>query len=251
MEETNKPKIYLGLDISLKCIGCCLMACSENNETKVLKLAHILPKVNDDNQTKALFERKRAFEDDFLIPLKEFNIEKVIIEEPMLSTTNKDMVSSLLRFNGMITDSIYSVLDLFPEYITSYQARQYAFPDLLSIRKYCRDGSLREKQNILDSINDNQIYLFGEYTRDIDKKEIIWNRVSDMYPDIQWVKDKNGNLKKENFDACDALVCILATLNKERFGEGKIITKLISNTPNKIEYTVSLWDRTFEKSISF
>jgi len=54
--------------------------------------------------------------------------------------------------------------------------------------------------------------LFGSYPWDIDKKQIIWDKVADREPQIVWEYDKNMKLKKENFDMTDAYACGLAWL---------------------------------------
>ena len=62
-------------------------------------------------------------------------------------------------------------------------------------------------------------------------------------------------MKKENYDSCDALICALAYSNQKRHGElDAKITKywvLPSDDVNatEISYTVSVWDRTYNKKL--
>lgn len=77
--------------------------------------------------------------------------------------------------------------------------------------------------------------------------------VSEKYPTIEWIVDEKGKIKKENYDACDSLVCVLAYINKKRHGEisPKITDTIveINETTNEtnITYTVEYWDKTEEK----
>jgi hypothetical protein len=68
--------------------------------------------------------------EEFIEKYKDIGIDHVIIEEPLISSNNSITVSTLLRFNGMISDCIYNVLGIVPDYISSYDARKYSFPDL-------------------------------------------------------------------------------------------------------------------------
>ena len=62
-------------------------------------------------------------------------------------------------------------------------------------------------------------------------------------------------LKKENYDACDSLVCSLAYVNINRHGiEKPVITQsLISQghgKPTEIQYTMEMWGKTYERDIT-
>ena len=95
--------------------------------------------------------------------------------------------------------------------------------------------------------------LFGEYPFDVAKKYVIWNYISERFPDIQWIEDKNGELKKENFDASDSLICILGYLNKTIYKEEepKIVacSDYESQETKMIEYLVSFCNQIFQKRI--
>jgi hypothetical protein len=62
----------------------------------------------------------------------------------------------------------------------------------------------------------SKIVLFGGYPKDIDKKRVIWNLVSKREPRINWLLDKKGELKKENFDMSDAYVVALSFMHTNR-----------------------------------
>lgn len=188
----EEPKI-LGLDISTKTIGFALFD-YENSE--LLELTHFSPKVLPKPEDKNEELLKKA--DAFMSHLKKYekmNIKEIIIEEPLLTSKNAYTVGTLLRYNSMIMKSCYDVFNIVPKFISTYNARKFAFPDLMS-------------QN-----NKGSVVLFGGYPKDIDKKKIIWEHVNLLFPEIEWFYDKQGRLKKENFDMADAVCCIIGYIN--------------------------------------
>lgn len=239
----------LGLDISTNCIGVSIVIL-DNHEVKIDTITHISPKVSSKIKgIEQLFIKKRIFEEEFIITLRDKGITKVVIEEPLLRSNNVNTVDVLSKFNGMISDSVYRILGIVPEYISSYDARKYAFPELMSVRKYNKKGEEYPKNKILNAIKNNKLVLFGSHSFDSDKKLILWNKISDIYPYIPWIYDKKGNLKKENFDASDALVTCLAVCNKMECGE--LIPNIIDyKIKDKcINYTLTYWGKEFTKRI--
>lgn len=241
----SKPKdIILGLDVSTTTIGCVVLLDDGSDYGKIIELTHIAPKISKKIKgIEALFLKKQIFNDEFLSKWKNFGITKVVIEEPLLSSNNVDTVATLLRFNGMISDCIYNVLGIIPEYISSYDARKYSFPELMSIRKYGKDGEKYCLEKLLHNIRKNHLVLFGAYNWDVDKKEVVQGKVSALFPDIDWLYDNHGDLKKENFDACDAYVATLGYLNRNKFGELDFKTSNIQEKNNKIQFDVTFWDK--------
>lgn len=210
------------------------------------------------NNIEKLFIKANIFESEFLNDIKnKYNISHVIIEEPLLKSNNVNTVDTLIKFNGIISNSIYKTLNIVPEYISSYEARKYAFPDLMSIRRYNKDGSKCDYKKIISNFKKNELVLFGEYTFDCDKKLILWNKINEIFPFIQWVYDKDGELKKENFDASDALVTCLAYANKEKYGElmyGRnfsIDNINISKNESELTYDILIFGKKYNKKITF
>lgn len=256
MENENKyPRVILGLDISTACIGACLVIDSgENDVPKVEILTHKTPKVpRKVKGIEALFLRKQIFEDEFIKTLTGYGITDVIIEEPLLSSNNVNTVATLLRFNGMIAEAIYRNLGIVPRFISSYDARMYSFPELVALRKFNKKGEEYSLGHIKKAIKDNHPVLFGAYPFDIDKKSVMMNMVNEIYPDIPWILDKNGELKKENYDACDSLICALAYVNINHHGIEPInITESSITEDNEstvVEYVTSIWDRQYRKKL--
>ena len=160
---------------------------------------------------------------------------------------------TLLRFNGMISDAIYNNLGVVPNFISSYDARTYSFPDLVSVRKYNKKGEEYSVKHIDKAFKDNNIVLFGAFPFDIDKKNVMMNKVNSMYNDIEWLYNKKGEIAKENYDACDALICVLAYINVNRFGLDKpqIISysKKETNDSFVYEYITKIWDKEYKRNL--
>ena len=206
-KEINSGRV-LGLDVSTKTIGICLF---EGNG-KLLELTHITPKIKPLPETKLeeLFKKVDAFE-RLLTRYIELDIERVVIEEPLLNSNNVYTVGTLLRFNGMISKVVSEVLNVIPEFISSYDARAYAFPELMAVRTHNKKGEPYSEKEMANK----KPVLFGGYPWDVDKKMVIWEKVAELEPKIVWEYDRNGKLKKENFDMTDSFSCVRALMCKD------------------------------------
>jgi RNase H-fold protein (predicted Holliday junction resolvase) len=192
----QSPKI-LGLDVSTRTIGWALF---DIGNQELLELTHIspTPKPKEENKIKELLLKSEIFKSK-LIDYKDLGITKVIIEEPLMNSNNVYTIQTLLRFNTLITKQIYDVLGIVPDYISTYNSRKFAFPELV-------------QQN-----DKGKHVLFGGLSKDVDKKQIIWDLVAKREPQIVWSYTKNNTLKKENFDQSDAYCCVLGFMNQENF----------------------------------
>jgi hypothetical protein len=201
----------LGLDVSTKTIG---IAVFENGveKGKLQLLTHITPVVKPKPQDKLelLIKKVQIFENDFLNKYIDMGIDRVFIEEPLVRSNNVNTVATLLRFNGMICKSVYEVLNVIPEFVSSYDARKFAFPDLMSKRVIKKSG---EKYTEKEMLKKNPV-LFGALPYDIDKKVVIHQKVNELEPQIVWMRDKHQKLKKENYDMTDAYTCVLGGMRK-------------------------------------
>jgi len=188
----NKPKI-LGLDISTKVIGSALFDITGSD---LLELTHFSPKIKPQPVDKIEEMIKKA--DEFkkhLINYKNLGIVKIVIEEPLLNSNNIFTVGTLLRYNTLILKACYDELGVLPTFISTYNSRKYAFPGLV--------GPNAKGRNV----------LFGGYPKDIDKKQVVWDNVNILFPEIKWLYDKKGKLKKENFDMSDAVTVVIGAIN--------------------------------------
>jgi len=97
----------------------------------------------------------------------------------------------------MIVKTVYDVLGIIPKFVSTYNARKYAFPQLV------RENGKGKK------------VLFGQYPKGCDKKKIIWEEVRKLQPNMEWAYTRNNTLKKECFDMADAYTCVQGYMNKE------------------------------------
>lgn len=190
----NSPKI-LGLDVSTKTIGWALFDLSSKD---LLELTHISPrpKPTTDNKIEEMILKSESFKKK-LEEYKGLGIVRVVIEEPLLNSNNAYTIGTLLRYNTLITKQVYDVLGIVPDYVSTYESRKLAFPELVQ---------KNEK---------GKFVLFGGYPKDCDKKQIIWELVAKREPQIQWLYTRNNTLKKENFDMTDAYTVVLSYINSK------------------------------------
>lgn len=195
----NSPKV-LGLDISTKTIGWALF---DIQTEELLELTHVSPrpKVNkEEDKLKELLLKSEIFAEK-LREYKNLGIVRVIIEEPLINSNNVYTIQTLLRFNSFVFKEIYNILDIVPEFISTYNSRKFAFPDLVQEND--------KKKHV----------LFGGLPKDVDKKMIIWEKVAKREPQIKWHYTKNNTLKKENFDQTDAYTCALGFMRSKGIWE--------------------------------
>lgn len=190
----ESPKV-LGLDVSTKTIGWALF---DIQTKELLELTHFspVPKPKPEEKIKELLLKSDMFRTK-LEEYKGLGITKVIIEEPLLNSNNVYTVGTLLRYNTLITKEIYDVLGIVPKFISTYNSRKYAFPELV------QENDKGKK------------VLFGGYEKACDKKMIVWEMVAKKEPQITWLYTRNNTLKKENFDQTDAYTCVLGHMYME------------------------------------
>ena len=207
----SKNDLILGLDVSTKTIGIALFE-NTDGKGKLKLLHHVSPNIKPKPQDKLqeLFEKARIFEEEFLNKYADVGITRVVIEEPLLRSNNVNTVATLLRFNGMISRSVYDTLGIVPEFISSYDSRKYAFPELMEIRRFNKKGEPYTEKEIAKK---NPV-LFGGYDWDIDKKIVVWEKVADLEPQITWLYTRTKTLKKENFDMTDAYCAVRGYMSK-------------------------------------
>ena len=97
----------------------------------------------------------------------------------------------------MIVKTVYDTLGIVPKFVSTYNARKFAFPSLV------RENGKGKR------------VLFGGFEKGCDKKKIIWDEVIKLEPDIQWQYTRNDTLKKECFDMADAYTCVKGYMSKE------------------------------------
>jgi RNase H-fold protein (predicted Holliday junction resolvase) len=193
--QKNSPKV-LGLDVSTKTTGVALFDIATR---QLLELTHVspLPKPKPESKIEELILKSGIFRQK-LMEYQDLGITKVVIEEPLLNSNNINTVGTLMRYNTLICKEVFDVLGIVPEFITTYNARKFAVPELV-------------KQN-----DRGKFVLFGGYPKTIDKKEIIWEQVAKIEPQITWLYTRNNTLKKENFDMTDSYTCVLGYMRSKK-----------------------------------
>lgn len=210
----KNDSFILGLDVSTKTIGVALF--KNNGELVVLK--HVTPKLKPIPETKIeeLFQKVDLFKEGILdqFKLEGYDISRIIIEEPLLRSNNVNTIATLLRFNGMIAKACYDMYDIVPDFISVNDARKYGFPELMDIRTHDKKGQRYTEKVIQKKIDDDAKTLFGAYPWDVDKKTVIWEKVSQLEPEIKWELNRNNKLRNENFDMADAYACVVGFMRK-------------------------------------
>jgi hypothetical protein len=188
----NNPKI-LGLDVSTKTVGLVIF---DITGSELLELTHFSPKIKPqpENKLEELIKKAEIIKEQ-LESYKNIGITKIIIEEPLLQSNNIYTVQTLLRYNTLVLKACYDILNIIPTFISTYNSRKYAFPDLVGLN------------------DKGKKVLFGGYPKDIDKKHVIWEHVNDVCSNVEWLYDKKGKLKKENYDMADAATCVIGYVN--------------------------------------
>jgi len=193
--QKNSPKV-LGLDVSTKTTGIALFDIATR---QLLELTHVspLPKPKPESKIEELILKSGIFRQK-LTEYQDLGITTVVIEEPLLNSNNINTVGTLMRYNTLICKEVFDVLGIVPEFITTYNARKFAFPELV-------------QQN-----DRGKFVLFGGYPKTIDKKEIIWEQVAKIEPQITWLYTRNNTLKKENYDMTDSYTCVLGYMRSKK-----------------------------------
>lgn len=218
MTELNDDNYVLGIDVSTKTLGISLFK-DLGDKGELISLQHVSPNVKPKPTSKLLELILKAdiFEQQYLNKLAaeyKGKIKRVIIEEPLLRSNNVNTVSTLLRYNMLVCDSVYNLLGVVPELISSYDARAFGFPELMAIRTHNKKGERYSDKDIQKKVDKDERTLFGAYAWDVDKKEVVYNKVADLEPLIQWKYNKKKMLSKENYDMTDSYVCVRGYMNK-------------------------------------
>lgn len=204
----------LALDISTTVIGISIFEdYGTYGKLKSIKYLALKLKANSCDESEKLFKKVDIFKNEFLNGLDGLNVTKIAIEEPLLGSNNANTVGTLLKFNGMISYLVSSKFKVIPQYISSYDARKFSFPELMQVRTFKKDGSqLTEK-----AISKNKPVLFGGHCFKVDKKKVVWEKVCELEPSLEWEYKKNGDLRAENFDMTDSYAVGLGFMKKNGY----------------------------------
>jgi len=168
----------LGLDVSTSITGATVLDSSGN----VLKSEFW--DTRNKNKFKSLYEKGASIRDRLLQINKNFKITEVFIEQSLQSFrsgfSSAKTLSTLSRFNGIISWMCFDIFEVNPQMIAASSARKKA--------------GLKIKR--------------GE-----NAKEKVLNFVVDKYPEVRIEYTKHGNPKPGTYDLCDSLIIAKAGLS--------------------------------------
>ncbi len=192
------------LDISTTNIGSALW----NLDGKLIELKHLELKTpkNIDVEHRDIYKGENF--KNYVVEYKERvlnelngKIVQIIVEEPLGGSNNINTVSLLYGFNGICRYILYTVFGVYPIKISVYESRKLFCPELVKT-SYDKKGVKKET-----------LSFPKEYEKK--KKLYIWEKVSKLEPQINWVYKKNSNEPKDMcFDMSDSYAVGYAGLKK-------------------------------------
>lgn len=187
----------IGLDISTKTIGITLM----ETTGRLVDISHLsFPKTSKKNGVITVYHKADLFRETIKEYLKNFHISYIFIEEPLKNGPNVGTTITLAKFNGIVSQIMWEVFGVMPEHITVHEARSTFFPEFIIQEK--------TKKKKTGEIEIKNILRFPEG----DKKQIIFDKVAYLEPQIKWEYNKLGALDIENYDRADSYVVSKAGL---------------------------------------
>ena len=254
----NKIEFILGLDVSTSVIGMSVFKL-DNDNLEIIISESLELKTKETNKLKgleSLLIKNNIFEEKLnqyvaLIKMTYNNqITRVILEEPLFSSNNALTCGVLLKFNGIISGTVYKTVGVIAEYISSYDARMYAFPILCAVNAFNKKGEKRTLKELQKALKDGNLPLFGNFAFGISKKDVIFDLIIERYPNINVLLDKKGEIRKINYDASDSIACVLGKLNMDKCGGKKPKLKSYDIQSDKITYKTQWMDIIYEHVIT-
>jgi hypothetical protein len=199
MSDVSARKYSWGIDVSTTNMGISIF--SESGKLKEVR--HLSIKTNKDIPEEIRYLDKAKIFKEYVLKFKEecennydCVIDSVFIEAPLYFTSiNKNTVAMLLQFNGTVCYVLDEIFGKPPYLITVHQSRKLFFPEYVKTKKV--KGEIHETLS---------------FPKDADKKHMVWEKVAELYPEIQWQYKKNGSFNETNYDISDSIVVGLAGL---------------------------------------
>lgn len=192
-------KYILSLDVSTSSIGISLFE-DLGEEGKLILLTHFEPKTKVDTQLERLKDKADLCVDKIKEDFKDYNIVKVVVEKPLLNSKNQKTAQVLAMFNEYLTNQIGKTLGLEIDFISVHQARVNALPELLgSNGKYMSDFPKE----------------ISGFKKSKWSKFLIMYLISQRFPKITWLLNRNLMVNKKNFDRADSIVAGLGFMIKQ------------------------------------
>ena len=186
-----KDRVFVSFDISTSCIGVSIF--NENFElisVKALKMT----KNKDCNDDPEIIKGD-GFK-KFVQELQIYDIIDIFVEEPLVKSNNVYTVNKLLKFNGICSYILRDILGHIPKFMSVDEVRRLFCPEMTEY----------------DAKKDKTILKFK--SRKIDPKSYIFEKIANEYANIDWIKDKNGKFKTENYDITDSIALAKSSFKK-------------------------------------
>jgi hypothetical protein len=193
-------KYSWSIDVSTSNLGSALW--NENGE--LVEVRHLVLKTNKDLPEEVRYLDKAKVFKEYVISFKkeientyDCVIENIFVEAPLQNTpVNIETTAKLLAFNGIVCYILDEVFKKPPYLISIYISRKLFFPEHITRKKV--KGEIKETLSL---------------PKNIDKKHYIWEKVSRLYPEIQWHYKKDGkSIRETSYDISDSIVVGLAGL---------------------------------------
>ena len=184
----------ISLDVSTTNVGISLW----NEKGQLIELKHLELKIDKDVAVEDRYIYKTNLFVKYFVDfkerlIKEYNatIINIFIEAPLNNTPkNINTTAMLLSFNGIACYKLYEIFNIIPKKISVHDSRKIFLFDYVKITKK-RNGDIKETLSI---------------PKIIDKKMLIWEKVSKLEPNINWFYTRNNTLKTSSFDMADSFV---------------------------------------------
>jgi RNase H-fold protein (predicted Holliday junction resolvase) len=186
----------LGFDVSTSNIGISLF----DEKGKLLKVNHISLDSDEKDTEERHFKKIQKIKEYLNENYPKNIIGNIVIEKPLISSKQIDTAAMLNFFGGMFFLMIKEIYDCEVTYVTVDEARKIGAPELYGGKRKSLfgmfDTTLLKKNDV--------------------KKMIIMSYVALKFPDIVWLTNQNMMLDKKNFDRADAIMVVLAYLNRNK-----------------------------------
>lgn len=193
-------KYSWSIDVSTTNLGSALW----DEDGNLVEVRHLVLKTNKEIPEEVRYlDKARTFKKYVINFKKEVEeqygcvIENIFVEAPLQNTpVNIETTAKLLAFNGIVCYILDEVFEKAPYLISIYMSRKLFFPEHITRKKV--KGQIKETLSL---------------PKNIDKKHYIWEKVSRLYPQIEWHYKTDGvSIKETSYDISDSIVVGLAGL---------------------------------------
>ena len=126
------------------------------------------------------------------------------------------------QYRDMNTNELGIDYETFYDEIQSTLNEIRGIHSLNELERFCEEYGMNDMDNAMSFPNlvkendKGKFVLFGGFPKDVDKKQIIWENVAKLEPQITWQYTKKQTLKKENFDMSDSYTCVLGYMKSKK-----------------------------------